>query len=149
MHKVILILDKFFLKYEGRGGGGGQFDPPPQEKLPSKSPTLLGLKPLYFTSSHSFSFVVPLTVIRCQLLSLLALIVIRCHSLSLVVPLVVICCTTRCHSLSLVVPLIVTRFHLMYHSSVFLQKIKLNWQCISGLTQLAYDENQTCVYLTL
>ena len=31
----------FFLKYEG---GGGQIDPPPQEKLPSKSPALLGLK---------------------------------------------------------------------------------------------------------
>ena len=41
-------LDKFFLKYEGGGGGG---PPPPhvklthpQEKLPSKSPALLGLK---------------------------------------------------------------------------------------------------------
>ena len=34
---VILILDKFFLKYEG----GSQNDPP-QEKLPSKSPALLG-----------------------------------------------------------------------------------------------------------
>ena len=27
-------------------GGGGQIDPPPQEKLPSKSPVLLGLKSL-------------------------------------------------------------------------------------------------------
>ena len=26
-----------------KGGGGGQIDAPPQEKLPSKSPTLLGL----------------------------------------------------------------------------------------------------------
>ena len=35
----------FFLKYEG--GVGGQIDHPPttpQEKLPSKSPALLGLK---------------------------------------------------------------------------------------------------------
>ena len=36
---VILILDKFFLKYEG----GSQNDPP-HEKLPSKSPALLGLR---------------------------------------------------------------------------------------------------------
>ena len=39
MYKVILILDKFLLKYEG----GSQIDPPP-EKLPSKSPALLGLR---------------------------------------------------------------------------------------------------------
>ena len=39
MYNVILILDKFFLKYEG-----GSNWPPPQEKLPSKSPALLGLK---------------------------------------------------------------------------------------------------------
>ena len=46
MHKVILISDKFFLKYEGGGGkgseGGGVKLTPP-EKLPSKSPALLGL----------------------------------------------------------------------------------------------------------
>ena len=34
------MLDKFFLKYER--GGGDQIDSPP-EKLPSKSPALLGL----------------------------------------------------------------------------------------------------------
>ena len=34
-----MILDKFLLKYEG----GSQIDPPP-EKLPSKSPALLGLR---------------------------------------------------------------------------------------------------------
>ena len=45
MHKVILILDKFFLKYEK----GGQIDLPSQEKLPSKIPALLGLKATYFT----------------------------------------------------------------------------------------------------
>ena len=50
--KVILILDEFFLKYEGEGGA--QTDPPPQKKLPSKSPALLGLiflrfrKPLFW-----------------------------------------------------------------------------------------------------
>ena len=42
MYKVILILDKFFLKYEG-----GSNWPQPQEKLPSKSPALLGLKSVY------------------------------------------------------------------------------------------------------
>ena len=36
MYKVILKLDKFFLKYEGGGGGGLKLSPP-QEKLPSKS----------------------------------------------------------------------------------------------------------------
>ena len=40
MYKVIFILDNFFLKYEG----GDQIAPPPQEKLPSKSPALLGFK---------------------------------------------------------------------------------------------------------
>ena len=44
-------MDKFFLKYEGgkggagggeRGGGGVKLTPP-QEKLPSKNPALLGL----------------------------------------------------------------------------------------------------------
>ena len=39
MQKFILILDKFFLKYEG-----GIKLTPPQEKLPSKSSTLLRLK---------------------------------------------------------------------------------------------------------
>ena len=29
---------------KGGGGGGVQIHPPPQKKLPSKSPTLLGLK---------------------------------------------------------------------------------------------------------
>ena len=40
MYKVILKLDKFFLKYERREG---QIDLHLQEKLPSKSPALLGL----------------------------------------------------------------------------------------------------------
>ena len=40
MYKAILILDKFFLKYEE--GGGGQTDTPPK-KQPSKSQALLGL----------------------------------------------------------------------------------------------------------
>ena len=47
MYKVILILDKFFLKYEGgeEGAEGGMEwggDLPQQEKLPSKSPALTG-----------------------------------------------------------------------------------------------------------
>ena len=47
MYKVILTLDKCFLKYEGRGTGeggeGGQIDPP-KKKLPSKSSALFGLR---------------------------------------------------------------------------------------------------------
>ena len=88
------------------------------------------LKSLYFISSHSLSFVLPLPVIGCHSLSLvitrchsLSLVVIRCHSiyhsfvvtcchaLSLVVPLVVIYCTTRCYSLSFNLPLIAIRYH--------------------------------------
>ena len=38
MYKVILILDKFFWKYEG-----GVKLTPPEKKLPSQSPVLLGL----------------------------------------------------------------------------------------------------------
>ena len=41
---MILTLDKFFFKYEGRGV---KLTPPPQKKLSSKSPTLLGLKWLF------------------------------------------------------------------------------------------------------
>ena len=40
MYSVILKFDKFFLKYEGERG---QIDPSPMEKVPSKSPALLGL----------------------------------------------------------------------------------------------------------
>ena len=80
------------------------------------------IKSLYFTYSHSYSFVLWLAVIRCHPLSFfltrchslslaIPLVVTRCiirchllyHSIPLVVPLLVICCTTRCHSLSLVV----------------------------------------------
>ena len=51
MYNVVLILDEFFLKYEGKGRGGSQIDPP-VEKLPSKSPVFLGLitrKNVYIT----------------------------------------------------------------------------------------------------
>ena len=76
------------------------------------------LKLLYFTCCHSYSFVVPLPVICCDLLSF---VVTCCHSLSLgiirfyslsLVTLVVIRCTTRCHSLSLVA----IRCNSLYHS---------------------------------
>ena len=51
MYKVVLILDKFFLKYEKEEGGGGGLGgmvrggsiESPQEKLTSKSPALLEL----------------------------------------------------------------------------------------------------------
>ena len=66
------------------------------------------IKSLYFTYSHSYSFVSSLAVILCHSLSFF---VTRCHSLSFVVS----CCTTRCDSLNLslpfVVPLDVTRCH--------------------------------------
>ena len=39
LYKVILILDKFFLKYEG---GVKLIPPPSQAELPSKNPALLG-----------------------------------------------------------------------------------------------------------
>ena len=80
---------------------------------------------------YSFSFVVPLVIICCHSLSLVAslvvLLVVICfptcchllhHSLSFVVP--------RCHSLPLVVLLVVTCCHSMYHSSAFLQTI-IKW----------------------
>ena len=60
------------------------------------------IKSLYFTYSHSYSFVLSLAVIRCYSLSFF---VTRCHLLSFVVT----CCTTSCHSLSLVVSLVVIR----------------------------------------
>ena len=63
------------------------------------------IKSLYFTYSHSHSFVLSIAVIPCHSLSFF---VTRCHSLSLVV--------TCCQSLSLVVPLVVTRCHSLYHS---------------------------------
>ena len=78
------------------------------------------IKSLYFTYSHSYSFVLWLAVIRCHSLSFF---LTRCHSLSLVVT----CYTTRCHSLyhslSFVVPLDITRCttpcHSLYYSLSF------------------------------
>ena len=66
------------------------------------------IKSLYFTYSHSYSFVLSLAIIHCHSLSFF---VTRCHSLSFVFS----CCTTHCHSLNhslpFVVPLDVTRCH--------------------------------------
>ena len=66
------------------------------------------IKSLYFTYSHSYSFVLWLAVIRCHSLSFF---LTRCYSLSFVVT----CYTTRCHSLyhslSFAVPLVVIRYH--------------------------------------
>ena len=80
------------------------------------------IKSLYFTYSHSYSFVLSLAVIRCYSLSFF---ITRCHLLSFVVT----CCNTschslyhsysfavpldviHCHSLSFVVPLVVIRCH--------------------------------------
>ena len=76
------------------------------------------IKSLYFTYSHSYSFVLSLAVIRCHSLSFLLLVVIRCHSLSLAVPLVVTRFHSLYHSMSLVVIRCTTRCHLMFRSSV-------------------------------
>ena len=80
--------------------------------------SIWNLKSLYFTYSHSSSFVLSLAVIRCHSLSFF---VIRCHSflfrchylyhsLSLVVPLVLTHCHSLYHLLSFVAPLVVTRY---------------------------------------
>ena len=78
------------------------------------------IKSLYFTYSHSYSFVLWITVICCYSLSFLLLVVIRCHSLSLAIPLAVTRCIIRCHllyhSIPLVVPLLVTRCNTRCHS---------------------------------
>ena len=66
------------------------------------------IKSLYFTYSHSYSFVLSLAVIHCH--SLLFF-VTRCHSLSLAVPLVVTRCHSLYHSMSFVVPFVVIRCH--------------------------------------
>ena len=57
------------------------------------------IKSLYFTYSHSHSFVLSLAVISCHSLSFF---VTYCHSLSFFVT----CYTTRCHSLSFDVQLV-------------------------------------------
>ena len=72
------------------------------------------IKSVYFTYSHSYSFVLSLTLIRCHSLSFF---ITRCHSLSLVLPLIVTLyyslyhslsfVVTRCHSISLDVPLVI------------------------------------------
>ena len=109
---------------------------------------------LYFTYSHSFSFVLSLFVIRCHSLSFccyslsfvatrcysLSLVFICCHllyhSLSFVLPLVVIRFTTRCHSLyhslSFVVTHSTTRCHSMFHSSVFYKRSFIKGTTISS-----------------
>ena len=66
------------------------------------------IKSLYFTYSHSYSFVLSLAVIRCYSLPFF---ITRCHLLSFVVT----CCNTSCHSLyrsySFAVPLDVIHCH--------------------------------------
>ena len=68
------------------------------------------IKSLYFTYSHSYSFVLSLATIHCHSLSFF---VTRCHSLSLAVPLVVTRWITRCHSLYHSMSLVVSRCHSM------------------------------------
>ena len=45
----MLILDKFFLKYEG-GGGGGKVKSPEQKKL--KKPSLIRVKKSFLANRH-------------------------------------------------------------------------------------------------
>ena len=68
------------------------------------------IKSLYFTYSHSYSFVLSLATIHCHSLSFF---VTRCHSLSLAVPLIVTRWSTRCHSLYHSMSLVVPRCHSM------------------------------------
>ena len=74
------------------------------------------IKSLYFTYSHSYSFVLSLAVMSFAVTHchFLLLVVIRCHSLSLAVPNVV----TRCHSLSFDVTRCTTRLS-FYKRSLF------------------------------
>ena len=66
------------------------------------------IKSLYFTYSHSYSFVLSLAVIRCHSLSFF---VTRCHSLPFVVTRCLTRCLTRYHSLYYPMPFVVTRCH--------------------------------------
>ena len=70
------------------------------------------IKSPYFTYSHSYSFVLSLTVIHWHSLSFF---VTRCHSLSFVVS----CCTTRCDSLNLSLPFVVPLDNTRCHSLPF------------------------------
>ena len=75
------------------------------------------IKSLYFTYSHSYSFVLSLAVMSFAVTHchFLLLVVIRCHSLSFFATY----CTTRCHSFSLVVILCTARCHSLYRSLSF------------------------------
>ena len=77
------------------------------------------IKSLYFTYSHSYSFVLSLSVTNCHFLFL---VVIRCHSLSLAVPLVI----TRCHSLYHMLSFVITRCHSM-SLDIYLCCLCSNW----------------------
>ena len=66
------------------------------------------IKLLYFTYSHSYSYVLSLAVIRCYSLSFF---VARCNLLLFYVT----CCTTRCHSLYHSMSFVVPRCHWLYH----------------------------------
>ena len=68
------------------------------------------IKSLYFTYSHSYSFVLSLSVIHCHSLSFF----VTRHSLSLPVPLVVTRWITCYHSLYHSMSLVVIRCHSMY-----------------------------------
>ena len=77
------------------------------------------IKPLYFTYSHSNSFVLSslsFAVTHCHFLLLL---VIRCHMLYQSLSHVVTRCITRCHSLYHSMPFVVSRCHSLYHSFSF------------------------------
>ena len=66
------------------------------------------IKSLYFTDSHSYSYVLSLAVIRCYSLPFF---VVRCNLL----PFYVNCCTTRCHTLYHSMSFVVTRCQSLYH----------------------------------
>ena len=89
------------------------------------------LNSFYFIFSHSFSFVVPISIIGCHSLSL---VITRCHSLLLID----IRFHSIYHSLSFVVPRCTTRYHSLYHSF---------WFVVTRCTTPCHSMNHSSVFL--
>ena len=108
----------------------------------------LNLNLLFFTCSHSKTFVVTRCTTRFHSLSLVVLlIVIHCHLLYYLFSLVVIRCTTCCHSLSFVVircqpphHFVVTGFH-SFSLDVPLVSLFINDRFLSGKNDYFWTNN--------
>ena len=96
-------------------------------------------KSLYFTFSHSYSFVFSLAVIRYHSLLFFAS---RCHSLLAAVPLVV----TRCHSLYHSMSFVVTRCHLLYHMFSFVVTC-CHWMSLNVPLVCLFINNHYFIYI--